>query len=242
AGPHVPAGATLYQLIDDPTIAAWTPTGTSAVGSIRLGVLDLLARPAPASRALPLARAARPRAEPSKLMSVPYVLQTLAEVRDPASIVVEEAPSSRAALHDYLPILRSETFYTMCSGGLGHGLPAAVGVALAKPGARVIGLAGDGSAMYSIQALWSAVQLRLPITFVILKNRRYAALQEFAPTFGFKPDDSLEGTALPDLDFVALAKGHGCDAVQVGDATLLHQVLRQALLSNGPILVEVDVA
>ncbi|QDL38819.1 benzoylformate decarboxylase [Rhodoferax sediminis] len=242
AGPHVPPGATLVQLIDDPTIAAWTPVGTSAVGSIRLGVLDLLARPAPAPRALPAPRAALPRAEPSAPMSTAYVLQTLAEVREPASIVVEEAPSARAPMHDYLPILRSETFYTMCSGGLGHSLPAAVGVALARPGARVIGLVGDGSAMYSIQALWSAAQLRLPITFVILKNRRYAALQEFAPAFGFRPEDPLEGTALPDLDFVALAKGHGCDAVHVGDAAQLHEVLRQALRSTGPILVEVDVA
>jgi benzoylformate decarboxylase len=175
-------------------------------------------------------------------MSTAYVLQTLAEVREPASIVVEEAPSARAPMHDFLPILRSETFYTMCSGGLGHSLPAAVGVALARPGARVIGLVGDGSAMYSIQALWSAAQLRLPITFVILKNRRYAALQEFAPAFGFRPEDPLEGTALPDLDFVALAKGHGCDAVHVGDAAQLHEVLRQALRSTGPILVEVDVA
>lgn len=242
AGPHVPGDAALYQLIDDPAVAAWAPTGTSAVGSVRLGVLDLLARPAPAPRPLPPARVAVPRAEPSELMSVPYVLQTLAEVRDPSSIVVEEAPSSRAAMHDYLPILRSETFYTMCSGGLGHGLPAAVGIALGKPGTRVIGLTGDGSAMYSIQALWSAAQLNLPITFVILKNRRYAALQEFAPTFGFKPDDTLEGTALPDLDFVALARGHGCAAVRVRGADRLHDVLREALRSNGPILVEVDVA
>lgn len=242
AGPHAPSGAALYQLIDDPTIAAWAPTGTSAVGSVRLGVLDLLARPTPTPRALPPKRSPALRAEPSRLMSVPYVLQTLAEVRDPSSIVVEEAPSSRAAMHDYLPILQSETFYTMCSGGLGHGLPAAVGVALGKPGARVIGLTGDGSTMYSIQALWSAAQLNLPITFVILKNRRYAALQEFAPTFGFKPDDTLEGTALPDIDFVALAKGHGCAAVRVSDAALLHDVLCQALQSSGPILVEVDVA
>ena len=108
-------------------------------------------------------------------------MQTLAEVRDPGDIVVEEAPSARRSMHDYLPIDARDTFYTMASGGLGYGLPAAVGVALARPGARVIGLIGDGSAMYSIQALWSAAQLKLPITFVILNNRRYAALQEFAP-------------------------------------------------------------
>src|SRR2546426_4812808 len=124
-GPYVPAGAQLVQLIEDPGIAAWAPVGTSAVGGIRLGVQDLLARPAPKARALPAPRPPRPRAEPSALMSVAYVMQTLAEVRDAASIVVEEAPRSRATMQRHLPILQSETFYTMCSGGLGHGLPAA---------------------------------------------------------------------------------------------------------------------
>lgn len=245
AGPHVPPGTALYQLIDDPNIAAWTPVGTSVVGSIRLSLLDLLARAQPAARPLPAPRAARARAKPplgKERMSVAYVLQTLDELRDPASIVVEEAPSSRSVMHNYLPIYQSETFYTMCSGGLGHGLPAAVGVALAKPGARVIGLIGDGSAMYSIQALWSAAQLKLPITFVILKNRRYAALQEFAPTFGFGPDDPIQGTELPDLDFVALATGQGCKAVRVDSAETLHARLAEALRSNQPMLVEVEVA
>ena len=142
-------------------------------------------------------------------LSVAYLLQTLAELRPRDSIVVEEAPSARAVMHQHLPMLRAETFYTMCSGGLGHSLPAAVGVAMApaNAGKRVIALIGDGSAMYSIQALWSAAQLQLPITFVIVKNRRYAALQEFAPTFGFEHGAKLEGCDLPDLDFVALAAG-----------------------------------
>jgi benzoylformate decarboxylase len=86
SGPHVPGGASLYQLIDDPSIAAWTPVGTTAVGNVRLGMLDLLARPAPKTRPLPAARAPRPRVEPSPLMSVAFALQTLAEVRDAADI------------------------------------------------------------------------------------------------------------------------------------------------------------
>jgi len=165
----------------------------------------------------------------------------LHEVRDPGDIVVEEAPSARPVMQDYLPITRSETFFTMASGGLGWGLPAAVGVALGKPGSRVIGLVGDGSAMYSPQALWSAAQFRLPITVVILKNRRYAALQEFAPVFGFQPGEKPEGTDLPDLDFIALARGQGCDAVHVERAQDLREVLRRSLRSNGPILVEIEV-
>ena len=242
AGPHVPEGAALYQMVDDANMASWTPEGTSIVCSIDLGVKALLDRPAPAKRPLPALRVAPPRAEPTPLMSVAYLLQTLDEVRDPASIIVEEAPSARPVMHRYLPIYQTETFYTCASGGLGHGLPASVGVALGKPDKKVIGLMGDGSSMYSIQALWSAAQLKLPITYIIVKNRRYAALQEFAPTFGFEVDAPLEGCDLPDIDFVALAKGQGCDAVHVSDPAQLHDVLRAALKSPVPIVVEVDVA
>jgi benzoylformate decarboxylase len=241
-GPHLPAGARLLQLIDDPNIAAWAPEGTSVVGSIRLGVLDLLARKAPRSRERPALRRQPPRVEASMPMSVAFVMQTLAEIRDPASIVVEEAPSSRAAMQQHLPMLRSETFYTMCSGGLGYAMPAAVGIALGKPDAKVIGLLGDGSSMYSIQALWSAAQLALPITFIVLKNRRYAALQEFAPTFGFAPDEPLAGTELPGIDFVALARGQGCRGVNVNRAQELRGVLIEALQADVATLVEVDVA
>ncbi|MBX6318372.1 benzoylformate decarboxylase [Pigmentiphaga sp.] len=241
-GPHVPEGATLLQLTDDPNVAAWAPVGTAAVGSIHLGVRELLERTAPPVRELPAPRARVPRAEPSLPMSAAYVLQTLAEVRDPASIVVEESPSARPIMHQYLPMLRSETFYTMCSGGLGYGMPAAVGVALAKPQGKVIGLIGDGSSMYAIQALWTAAQLKLPITFVILNNRRYAALTEFAPTFGFKPGDPLAGTELSDLDFASLARGLACEGIRVSDPAKLPDVLRQALASPVPILVDVEIA
>jgi benzoylformate decarboxylase len=244
-GPHLPEGATLVQLTDDPTTAAWAPVGTAAVASIRLGVQDLLARPAPPPRALPAPRPPRPRAEApgaGERMSVAYLLQTLAEVRDPLSIVVEEAPSARPVMHGYLPMLHSETFYTMDSGGLGHSMPAAVGIALAKPEAKVIALIGDGSSMYSIQALYSAAQLKLPITFVIVNNGRYAALQDFAPVFGFGADDAVHGTDLPDIDFVALATGQGCAGVRVSDAAALRATLEQALRSPVPMLVDVLVA
>src|ERR1700694_1008204 len=123
AGPHLPAGARLLQLIDDPNIAAWTPQGTSAVGSIRLGALDLLARAPPRPRGRPRPRRQPARAQAPTPMSVAFVMQTLAEIRDRASIVVEEAPSARQAMQSYLPILRSETFYTMCSGGRRAGTP-----------------------------------------------------------------------------------------------------------------------
>ena len=142
----------------------------------------------------------------------------------------------------YLPIVRSETFYTMCSGGLGWSMPAAVGIAFARPAAKVIALIGDGSSMYSIQALWSAAQLKLPIAFIVLKNRRYAVLKEFAPAFGFGRDETLPGTELPDIDFIALARGMGCDGINVDRAERLREALDGALRASAPTLVEVDVA
>jgi benzoylformate decarboxylase len=241
-GRHLPIGASLCQVTEDPDTAAWAPEGIAAVGSIGLAVRDLLARPARAPRPLPAPRQPRPRVEPGERLSVAYVLQTLAQLRGKADIVVEEAPSARSVMQGYLPITRSESFYTMDSGGLGYGMPAAVGVALGKPGVRVIGLIGDGSSMYSIQALWSAVQLKLPITYVILNNGRYAALQEFAPVFGFAAGDLVHGTDLPGLDFVSLAQGMGCVAMRVSDAQSLRDVLGRALGTSGCTVVEVVVA
>ena len=241
SGPHIPGGSTLCQLIDDPMIAALTPIGMSAVGSIRLAILDLLSRPVAKKRERRPGRAVAPRAEASKPMSVAYVLQTLHELRDPKSIIVEEAPTARPVMQRYLPILRSGGFFTMDSGGLGYGMPAAVGVALAKPGERVIALIGDGSSMYSIQALWSAAQWRLPITFLILNNRRYAALQEFAPEFGFAVTDMVPGTALPDIDFVSIARGMGCQGVRIEAADALRGSLLEALQSELPTVVDVTV-
>ncbi|MBR0725581.1 benzoylformate decarboxylase [Bradyrhizobium manausense] len=240
-GAHVPPGAKLVQLIDDPHTASWTPEGIAAFGSIRLGLVDLLARTRPPARSLPPARVAAPRVQPTAPLSTAYVLQSLAEMRPAESIIVEEAPSARPVMQAHLPILISEGFFTMDSGGLGYGMPAAVGVALGKPGRRVIGIIGDGSSLYSIQSIWSAARLALPITFVILNNRRYAALQDFAPAFGFAAQEPVQGTDLPDLDFVAIATGMGCPATRVHTADALRDALDNAFASNRPMLINVEV-
>lgn len=244
AGPHLPPGATLIQLTDDPQVAAWAPSGTAVIGSVRLALLDLLRRGSPPARPAPR-RSRRPAraSEPAVGDQLPtaWVLQTLTDVRPRDSIIVEEAPGARRLIHDHLPIFEPETFYTMSSGGLGYGLPAAVGVALGKPGTRVIALMGDGSAMYAIQALWNAGQLNLPLTIVILRNQRYAALYEFTRGFGFRPGESVPGTELPDLDFVALAAAQGLPARRVTHASELVPALAEALAAPGPRLVEVEV-
>lgn len=86
------------------------------------------------------------------------------------------------------------------------------------------------------------MELKLPITFVVLKNRRYAALEAFAPVFGFGPKDVVQGTALPDLDFVALAQAMGCTGWAARDAKELRAASSRTLDRGGPALIDVHIA
>src|SRR6202451_1445719 len=204
-GPHIPEDATLVQLTDDPGAAAWSPIGTAIVTNLKLGIAALLELPPAAPRTPPSIPARPPRIAPGRL-SDRYLMQQIAALRPAGSIIVEEAPSSRGPMHDHLPILERNTFHTCASGGLGHGLPAAVGVAMARPDAKVIALLGDGSAMYSIQGLWTAAEFALPVAFIIVNNSSYRALEEFGRHFGIA---ALPGLRLPHLDFCALALSQG---------------------------------
>ena len=234
-GPHIPAGADLVQLVDDPSQAAWTPVGRAIVTHLKSGVRALLNGPIPVSRVAPSPRP-RPAHVPGRPLTDAYLLQEIAALRPADSVIVEEAPSSRGPMHDHLPILCKDGFYTCSSGGLGHGLPAAVGVALARPKAKVIAILGDGSSMYSIQSLWSAAQLGLKIVFVIVNNRRYEALHEFARHFDLP---RLQGTRLPQIDFCGLARAQGIAATRVTLAQELGAVLADAFEFTRSMLIEV---
>ncbi len=236
AGPHLPPGTELFQLTDDPAAAAWTPLGTAVLTSIRPAARVLLGHRPAAPRPAPPTRAAAPTVSAGETITVAYLMATLAGVRPAASVIVEEAPSSRPVMCDYLPNERPESFYTTASGAIGHGLPAAVGQALGRPGDRVIAVIGDGSAMYSIQALWSAAELDLPLTVIIVNNHGYVTVDRFAERYGMsKPP----GTVLGGLDFTLLARAQGCAAARVERPAELAAVLRRALASPAPFLVEV---
>jgi benzoylformate decarboxylase len=238
-GPHVPPGAALFQVIDDPQVAAWTPTGTSIVGSVRAAAEGLLARPAPAPRTRPQGRVVPPLPATGDGISLALLMKTIGEVRPEDSIIVEESPSSRRTMQTFMPIDRPSSFFTCASGGLGHSMPAAVGVALARsPSQRIVGILGDGSAMYSIQSLWSAADLRLPITFIIVNNGGYAALNEFSSHFNIT---KLVGTELPGIDFVGLARAMGCEGLRIDRPDQLAATLRDAMRSPRPIVVDVIV-
>ena len=241
-GPAIPSGARLVQLTDDPAAAAWCQVGTSILTSLKPGIAALIAHGAahPRNRGRSAPRIA-PRAAPvaPARLTDRYLLQRIAALRPARSIIVEEAPSSRGPMHDHLPITEPGTFFTCASGGLGHGLPAAVGVALARPDAKVIGLLGDGSAMYSIQGLWSAAELGLPIAFIIVNNGSYRALEDFGRHFGIA---ALPGVRLPHLDFCALAASQGVTAIRIDCCEDLDAALTRVFAADSPMLLEVCVS
>ncbi|MGY4257319.1 benzoylformate decarboxylase [Bradyrhizobium sp. USDA 4516] len=145
---------TIFQITDDPDAAAMTPTGHSIVATMKPALTALLEmlletkRTAPAGRVLPPAPAA---GDP---IPAEYALHALSAAMGPYDALVEEIPSHRPLMQKAMPMHGQDSFYTMASGGLGYSLPAAVGMALGRRQGRTVCLIGDGSAMYSIQALW----------------------------------------------------------------------------------------
>jgi len=234
-GPHIPAGAELIHIVDNPAQASWSPSHLSIVAHAKHALRALLAGPQPISRTAPPALSAPPDLDAGNFTDA-YVLQQIAKLRPRGSIIVEEAPSSRAPMHRYLPIIERDTFYTCASGGLGHSLPAAIGVALARPAQKVIAVLGDGSSLYAIQGLWSAAQLQVPISFIIINNRGYEALIQFGRMFGL---ERPVGTALSTVDFCALARGQGLTAVRVDKGDVLNDALTDSFRASVPTLVEV---
>jgi acetolactate synthase-1/2/3 large subunit len=121
------------------------------------------------------------------------------------------------------------------------GMPAAVGAALACPDRRVLNVESDGSAMYTLQALWTQARESLDVTTVLLSNRSYALLNMELVRTGAAP--SLEAAKLfdlsgPTLDFVSLAKGMGVPGIRVDDAASLVQALEASYATPGPQLIE----
>jgi benzoylformate decarboxylase len=229
---------TIFQITDDPTAAAVTPSGTSIIATMKpalSALLDLLPetkRTIAAARALPQAPSA---ADP---IPVEFLLHSLSEAMRNDAILVEEAPSHRPAMQKFMPMRGQDSFYTMASGGLGFGLPAAVGMALGRPDVRTVCLIGDGSAMYSIQALWTAAQRKLPLTVVVINNSGYGAMRSFSQVMQVR---NVPGLELPDIDFAGIAEGMGCDAVRVSKSSELTGALKRGLAHKGVSLIEVMV-
>ena len=171
-----------------------------------------------------------------------YLMLRLSECVPSDGVVIEEALTSSVSLPGFLRLADRQGFYGLASGGLGFGLPGAIGASLALPGRRVTAVVGDGSAMYGIQALWTAAHLKLPITYLIPNNRSYRILKE--RLVSMRATDKFVGMDLrdPAIDYAALARSMGVAARRVTDPDDVVPALREAALASGPCLVEVMVA
>lgn len=237
-GDFLPKGTRLISITCDINEATRAPMGDAIIADISGTLRALVEVVRPASRSMPAARARPTLAdeEPGPL-TPERVFDILDEMAPRNAIYVNESTSTTNILWQRLRMTEQGSYYFAAAGGLGFALPAAVGIQLAKPERRVIGVIGDGSANYGIQALWTAAQYNIPAIFLILKNGTYGALRWFA---GVLEANNVPGLHVPGLDFCALAHGYGVEALRADSSTALIASLRQALDGNRPVLIEVE--
>lgn len=175
-------------------------------------------------------------------VAVVSAMHALGDVLPANAIIVDETISSFEGLREFLPCDQEDALYGVRGGGIGWGLPGAVGVALAKPDRPVVALVGDGSAMYTIQSLWTAAHHKVPVVFVILNNRSYRILkQRLSDMQSFAAEsESYVGMELsdPPISYSGLAKSMGLPAQTVDTLPAFRSALKAALDKREPMLIE----
>ena len=157
------------------------------------------------------------------------------------AVMVNEGLTSSRHLTDLVPYRDRYGFHALASGGIGWSLPASVGIAMAQAPRPVCCFSGDGSAMYSIQSLWTAAHHKLPITYVIANNGGYRIIKQRLKSF--HGNDHFIGMdfAEPKVDFTALAKSMGMPAEHITEPDALGPALRRSFSTPGPKLLDVVV-
>jgi benzoylformate decarboxylase len=174
------------------------------------------------------------------------LINAIAGILPKDAVVIDESVSSSGGMRQLLKSDDPQSFFGLRGGGIGWGLPAAIGVKLALPDRPVIGLIGDGSAMYTCQALWTAARYKLGVTFVIFNNTSYRILKQrvFAQRGYAAQLDRYVGMELndPAVDFVGLARSLGVAAER---ATTVHDatdLIAKAIAGSSPTLIDVALA
>ncbi len=173
------------------------------------------------------------------------LMATIGRMLPDGAVVVDETISSGTGLRRFLKSDDAQSFFGGRGGGIGWGLPGAIGVKLALPDRPVIALVGDGSMMYTIQGLWTAAREKLRMVFIVINNYSYRILKQ--RTNNMKglaaQNDAYVGMDLdnPRVDFVLVAKGFGLHAHKAKTLSDVAELLEQALATDGPTLIDVEV-
>jgi benzoylformate decarboxylase len=168
-----------------------------------------------------------------------YLSLRVVEAMPENAILVDEGLTSGRQLLSLRPHRDRYGYHALASGGIGWGVPASVGVSLANPERPVICFSGDGSAMYSIQALWTAAHHKLPLNVVICNNGGYRIIKQ--RLLAFHGDDHYVGMDFvdPPVDFTGMAKSLGLEAMRITDPAELKPKLSDAFKRPGAKLIEV---
>jgi benzoylformate decarboxylase len=243
-GKNFPAEIALRANVKE-TLKALIPVlkrlgGSSLAENAQIAIDGLKKRNWSAQRAARLKALATPVA--GQPLPGEWVMARLTEMLPKDAIVVEEGLTSTVTLPNYFAYRDRNSFFGNVSGGIGWGIAAAVGVQIAQPERRTVAVIGDGSAMYSITALWSAANQHLPMTFVILNNGGYQILKNRLKAF--HGNDTPIGMDFkdPPIDACAIARGFGLTAERVDTAQGFEAALAKSLArKDGPMLIEVMV-
>ena len=153
--------------------------------------------------------------------------------------MVDEAVSSSLCLREFVRLAPTHDYYTSASGGLGWAMPASIGIKMAQPDRPVVCIIGDGSVMYSVQALWSAREENAPVLFLVLNNGAYNILKSF--TMAFYPGSGVQGLDVPHLDLAQLAQGMGIHAERLATPEAVEEAIPRALQMRQPVLLDVAI-
>jgi benzoylformate decarboxylase len=209
-GPYLPEGASLIHITNDPDEAARAPVGDAIVADLASAAGALSDALKPAQRSVPAPRAPIPGLEHGQVPLKPEVLWTAVAQAAPADTLwVSEAGSNEVTITHSVRPGHPLSHLSAAGGGLGWGLPAAVGAQLAAPDRPVVALMGDGSMHYAITALWTAAHYELPVTVVVASNAEYGVVKQFGV---WEKAPGVPGLDVPGLDVVATAASYGVDA------------------------------
>ena len=243
-GEYLPAGADLLHISDDSAELARAPVGDGLLADPLFAMDALLASVTPGRYPAVPARVvdAAGSATTDGKLAPTDVFATLQQVRPADAVFLLESTSNMAEFHKRVPITRPRSLTLFGSGGLGWALPAAVGYALGERDTGrnrpVVAVLGDGASNYSIQALYTAAQHKLPVIFLVLRNGEYGILKAFARE---QETPDVPGLDLPGIDFVKLAEGYGCKATRVNGPDDLSEAFERAFRSSGPTLLEIAI-
>jgi acetolactate synthase-1/2/3 large subunit len=224
----VPEGCQVHSLVgaEGDALAALT------------AVADALGAPATVTPALP----PRPEAPKPGPLTPETIAASVGALMPDQAIVVDEAATSGFALPAATAGGPTHDWLALTGGAIGQGLPTAVGAAVACPDRKVLCMQADGSAMYTVQALWTMAREKLDVVTVIFSNRKYAILQvEFMRVGAHNPGPkamSMLDLSNPDIDWVAMAAAMGVEAERVDDASAFHDAFARAVAAKGTRLIE----